>query len=173
MMMHDFQLPPAMQEHPVLNGQKRTFDAAIIDDARYEDPRYAFRPCRVSSGQLLEHAPLPFPSIANLPSFDKNAWYYPSQEYEFDDDRLTSAKGNWGRKLIHDARWTRTGKIAPWAPGLEDRQVCTDVLLVHNVCDWTNRSRNAPESASRCSCQRKRSLLLLSSYHTYDRLHHH
>jgi len=58
-----------------------------------------------------------------MPSFDKNAWYYPSHGYDDDDIRFTSAKGNWGRKRIHDARWVRKGKIAAWGPGLEDWEV--------------------------------------------------
>ncbi|KZT06356.1 uncharacterized protein LAESUDRAFT_653898 [Laetiporus sulphureus 93-53] len=85
-----------MQETPAL-AQKRNFNAVMLEEARYGDP-----------------------SVASLPSFDKNAWYYPSHVYEDDGIRYTAAKGNWGRKTVHDARWVRRGKIAPWAPGLED-----------------------------------------------------
>ncbi|KAH9835788.1 uncharacterized protein C8Q71DRAFT_836591 [Rhodofomes roseus] len=90
--IHDMQA--AIQDNPVL-AHKR--NAAMMEEGRYEDP-----------------------SIASLPSFDKNAWYYPSHGYEDTGVRFTSPRGNWGRKMVHDARWVRRDKIAPWAPGVED-----------------------------------------------------
>ncbi|CCM01644.1 uncharacterized protein FIBRA_03705 [Fibroporia radiculosa] len=95
--MHDLPHNVHIQSHV----QKRNLNMAIIDsDARYEDP-----------------------SIATLPSFDKNAWYYPSHGDANDDVRFTSVMGNWGRKSIHDARWIRKGKLAAWGPGLEDWEI--------------------------------------------------
>ncbi|KAH9937452.1 uncharacterized protein B0H18DRAFT_970695 [Fomitopsis serialis] len=90
--LHDMQA--AIQDNPML-AHKR--NAAMMEEGRYEDP-----------------------SIASLSSFDKNAWYYPSHGYEDTDIRFASARGNWGRKMVHDARWIRRGKMAPWATGVED-----------------------------------------------------
>ncbi|EPS99123.1 hypothetical protein FOMPIDRAFT_1124864 [Fomitopsis schrenkii] len=83
-----------MQENSLLVHKR---NAAMMEEARYEDP-----------------------SVASLPSFDKNTWYYPSHGYEDAGARFTSARGNWGRKTVHEARWVRRGKIAPWASGMED-----------------------------------------------------
>ncbi|PCH33393.1 hypothetical protein WOLCODRAFT_93417 [Wolfiporia cocos MD-104 SS10] len=96
---HDPRPSSSLHEHPALiNGHKRAHTVAI-DDARFEDP-----------------------SITSLPSFDKNAWYYPSHGYDDTDDDIhhTSVKGNWGRKTVHDARWVRKGKLSAWGPGVED-----------------------------------------------------
>ncbi len=66
-------------------------------------------------------------SFVSLPSNDANGWYYPSHGYdtdaEDDENRFSSAVGNWGKKSTKDARWIRRGKMVAWGPGVEEWQV--------------------------------------------------
>ncbi|ETW87544.1 hypothetical protein HETIRDRAFT_413857 [Heterobasidion irregulare TC 32-1] len=61
-------------------------------------------------------------SYFTAPSNDNNSWYYPSRSLDMEEeDASTSATlGNWGRKMMKDARWARKGKLSAWGPGIED-----------------------------------------------------
>ncbi|KAL0579786.1 hypothetical protein V5O48_002197 [Marasmius crinis-equi] len=56
-----------------------------------------------------------------LPLSDQNMWYYPSHGYDSEEDlESVSPRGNWGNKLMPEARWARNGKITTWGPGMDE-----------------------------------------------------
>lgn len=141
MSIQDMQV--AMQENTLLLHKR---NAAMMEEGRYEDPRSVVFPSTEEDQLQLTASPY---SIASLPSFDKNTWYYPSHGYEDSDARFVSARGNWGRKTVHDARWIRRGKIAPWAPGMEDwevRLVLMWILCLNNKGEGGRTRKEADQT---------------------------
>lgn len=63
----------------------------------------------------------------HLPLSDRNAWYYPSNGHDSDEEELGvgSREGNWGHKTAKGARWVRRGKITAWGPEMDDWEVCS------------------------------------------------
>ncbi|TDL28806.1 hypothetical protein BD410DRAFT_738528 [Rickenella mellea] len=65
-------------------------------------------------------------SDVNLPSNDRNDWYYPalpSTDSEEDTLHVGAKGGNWGNKTAKGARWIRRGKKAAWGPGRDEWEV--------------------------------------------------
>ena len=63
-------------------------------------------------------------SLMSLPSNDSDAYYYPSNGYDLDDDIPSPPfRGNWGRKMFNEAKWVRKGKMTAWGPSMEDWEV--------------------------------------------------
>ena len=132
---HPNSRPSTSGQHSVVpvNGVKRSF--THLEENRYDDPRYIYH-------ALPAYAPSPndLDSLMSLPSNDTDAYYYPSNGFDVDED-LPSApfRGNWGLKTFNEAKWVRKGKMTSWGPWMEEWEVrslaysCDGPLIVRTV----------------------------------------
>ncbi|KIL71011.1 hypothetical protein M378DRAFT_183543 [Amanita muscaria Koide BX008] len=89
-------------------------DSAVPPTSEYED-------CSQGPRNQVQEKPTE-EDLATLPLSDFDSWYYPSHEFDSDEEELhTGVKhGNWGRKTARGARWVRRGKLAAWGPSMDD-----------------------------------------------------
>ncbi|EPQ60968.1 hypothetical protein GLOTRDRAFT_53595 [Gloeophyllum trabeum ATCC 11539] len=83
-------------------------------------------------------------NYVGVPSNDNNSWYFPCHGYDSDeDDRISSAQGNWGLKHTKNARWMRRGKIVAWGPSMDDWESEERARKrVRHMLSGTQRSRS-------------------------------
>ena len=117
--VHELSRPSTSGQHPVapINGIKRSYHH--LEESRYEDPRYVLTVLKTAPSSLSA-----LHSHMSLPSNDTDAYYYPSNGFDLDDELPHPPfRGNWGMKMYNEAKWVRRGKVTPWGPSMEDWEV--------------------------------------------------